>query len=77
MSVLLNYFSAGGCPLAETLAHGGLNVLLVERGTANLPPSIANSKDFWDAVSYDIVHVICVCHLFIVRCRSQVWRCVK
>jgi hypothetical protein len=52
--VRLYYFSAGGCPLAETLAQGGLKVLLVERGTATLPASVKNSKDVWDAVSFDI-----------------------
>ena len=44
------FFSAGGCPLAQTLAEAGLNVLLLERGNGVLPPETANRRDAWDAV---------------------------
>jgi choline dehydrogenase-like flavoprotein len=51
MTCYAYYNSAGGCPLAETLAQGGLNVLLVERGAETLPPETANIKTSFDAVS--------------------------
>ena len=47
---LLRICSAGGCPLAETLAEAGLSVLLLERGSGVLPPETANKRDTWDAV---------------------------
>ena len=57
-AVSYGFDRAGGCPLAQTLVEGGLNVLLVERGSGKRPKSSEFISDTWHAIRSDCAEVI-------------------